>query len=198
MLTGILIFFHVIACFTLILVILLQVGRGHGLSGASFNQGGVQTVFGTKAADFFSKATSVMAVIFVLTCISLDVVYARKSKSLFGSAQPGAQKVDMEKLKQVLDKIKAEQAAKQQPGSTSEVSPEGAVKQASTDANAVLQESATAASQAVSTEMPLPVEPPVMPEAVAPAAAAPSTEQPASSAKSEPSEQTPASPAQGG
>ncbi len=112
MLNVILIIFHVMACFTLILVILLQVGRGHGLSGASFSQGGVQTVFGTRAADFFSKATSVMAIVFMITCISLDVLYARRSRSLFGPSKAGSTQVDMEKLKQVLEKIQAEQAVK--------------------------------------------------------------------------------------
>ncbi len=111
MLNAILIVFHIMACFTLILVILLQVGRGHGLSGASFSQGGVQTVFGTRAADFFSKATSVMAIVFMVTCISLDVLHARRSRSLFGPSKARATQVDMEKLKQVLEKIKAEQAA---------------------------------------------------------------------------------------
>jgi preprotein translocase subunit SecG len=112
MLNAILVFFHILACFTLILVILLQVGRGHGLSGASFAQGGVQSVFGTKTADFLSKATSVMAILFLITCISLDVLQSRRSRSLFGPGRPAAgQKVDVQKIREVLEKIKAEQAA---------------------------------------------------------------------------------------
>lgn len=110
MLTGIIVFFHVLACLTLIFVILLQVGRGHGLSGASFSQSGVQSIFGTRTASFLSKATSVMAILFVMTCISLDILQARKSKSLFDPRAGGASKIDMEKLKEVLEKIKAEQA----------------------------------------------------------------------------------------
>lgn len=122
MLNAILIFFHILACFTLILVILLQVGRGHGLSGASFAQGGVQSVFGTKTADFLSKATSVMAVIFLITCISLDILQSRRSRSLFGPGRPAAgQKVDVQKIREVLEKIKAEQAA--QPGEGKEQAP---------------------------------------------------------------------------
>lgn len=113
MLNAVLLFFHVMACLTLILVILLQVGRGHGLTGSSFTQSGVQSVFGTKAGDFFSKATSVMAIIFMLTCISLDVMQSRRNRSLFGPGQDKATQVDMEKLRQVLEKIKAE---KEGPG----------------------------------------------------------------------------------
>ncbi len=119
MLTVILIVFPGLACFTLILVILLQVGRGHGLSGASFSQGGVQTVFGTKTADFLSKATSVMAIVFMITCISIDITYSRRSRSLFGTSGRGANKIDMEKLKEALEKIKAEQAKKGTPATES-------------------------------------------------------------------------------
>lgn len=111
MLNAVLLFFHVMACLTLILVILLQVGRGHGLTGSSFTQSGVQSVFGTKAGDFFSKATSVMAIVFMLTCISLDVMHSRRNRSLFGPGQEKTTQVDMEKLKQVLEKIKAEKEA---------------------------------------------------------------------------------------
>jgi|GEM_PF-921566 len=112
MLTGILVFLHVIACLTLILAILLQVGRGHGLSGASFGQGGVQTVFGTKTVDFLTKTTSVMAIMFVITCLSLDIVTARRSKSLFAPEAASGKKIDLEELKKVIEKLKAEEAAK--------------------------------------------------------------------------------------
>lgn len=112
MLTGILVAFHVIACLTLILFILLQVGRGHGLSGASFGASGVQTVFGTKTVDFLSKMTATCAVIFVITCISLDLMQAHRSKSLFSTDAKGAKNIDMEKLKSILDQMKAEEAKK--------------------------------------------------------------------------------------
>jgi len=118
MLTGILIVFHVIACLTLILFILLQVGRGHGLSGASFGSGGVQTVFGTKTVDFLSKMTAACAIIFVITCISLDILQAKKSKSLFAPSAKADQKIDLEKLKKVLEQMKAEEAQKA-PGAES-------------------------------------------------------------------------------
>jgi len=97
---------HVIACLILILVILLQVGRGHGLSGASFS-GGVTSVFGVKAGSFLSKATTVAGIIFILTTITLDIFQARKSQSLFRAGGAG-ERIDMEKMKAALEKIKQE------------------------------------------------------------------------------------------
>lgn len=102
--------FHVIFCFTLILVILLQAGRGQGLTGPSFASGNVQSLFGTRAGDFLTKATSVAAVCFLLTCIGLDYIEAQKSRSLMeGPAKTPP--IDIEKIKQALEKVKEEKSA---------------------------------------------------------------------------------------
>jgi preprotein translocase subunit SecG len=62
---------HVIVCLFLILVILLQAGKGGGM-GAAFGGAGTQTVFGGRgAATFLSKVTSVMAFMFVFTSLVL-------------------------------------------------------------------------------------------------------------------------------
>lgn len=181
MLNAILIFFHIAACFTLILVILLQVGKGHGLSGASFNQGGVQTVFGTRAADFLSKATSVMAIVFMLTCISLDVLYARRSRSLFSSPGGGpATQVDMEKLKQVLEKIKAEQAA------GGKMDPQAALTEALRQVSTPTEAAAPTAPSAATSEASPEQQPASQPA------------EPPKPSAAEPSEQAPAPAAQGG
>lgn len=98
---------HVMVCFVLILVILLQAGRGQGLAGPSFASGNVQSLFGTRAADFLTKATSVSAICFLLTCVSLDFIESRKSRSLLegpGQSVP----LDMDIIKKALEKVKAE------------------------------------------------------------------------------------------
>ncbi len=62
---------HVIACVVLILVILLQAGKGGGM-GATFGGGGSQTVFGGRGAQtFLGKVTSACAGIFMLTSLTL-------------------------------------------------------------------------------------------------------------------------------
>ena len=86
---GLIIVIHVISCIVLILVILLQAGRGGGLA-EPLGGGSTQTIFGTKASTFLTRATAVCAVLYILTCLSLGVLTSRKSVSLMekGSAFP--------------------------------------------------------------------------------------------------------------
>ncbi len=106
---------HVVVCFVLILVILLQAGRGAGLSWGSFG-GNPQSIFGTKSASFLKKATSVSAILFLVTCISLNIIEAKKSKSLF--AGPKNTKIDIEKIKKALEQVKTEETKKTQTSTT--------------------------------------------------------------------------------
>lgn len=76
----ILVTLHIIVCLVLILVILLQAGKGAGL--ANIFGGGVQTLFGTKASTFLTRATAVCAIIFLLTCLGLGILSARRGRSL--------------------------------------------------------------------------------------------------------------------
>lgn len=63
---GILMF--VVSLF-LILLVLVQRGRGGGLTGALGGMGG-QSAFGTKAGDMFTRVTMVTALIWILLCMS--------------------------------------------------------------------------------------------------------------------------------
>jgi preprotein translocase subunit SecG len=95
---------HVLVCLVLIIVILLQAGRGQGLTGSSFG-GNVQSLFGTKASSFLTKATSICAILFLFTCIGLNILEVQKSRSLFKA--PGTQApLDVEQIKKALEKVK--------------------------------------------------------------------------------------------
>ena len=75
---------HVIASLVLIFVILLQAGRGGGLS-ESFGGSSTQTIFGTKTSLFLRRATEVSAVVFLLTCLTLAVLTGHRGRSLIAT-----------------------------------------------------------------------------------------------------------------
>ena len=69
---------HLIVCFFLITIVLIQGGKGAEL-GAAFG-GSSQTLFGARgAATFFSKLTTTAAVVFMLTSFTLSLVTTRSS-----------------------------------------------------------------------------------------------------------------------
>ena len=66
-----LIIIHIIVCIALIMIVLLQTGKGADM-GAAFGGGSSQTLFGsTGASTFLSKATTAAAIIFMLTSLTL-------------------------------------------------------------------------------------------------------------------------------
>src|SRR3954453_11042138 len=68
---------HVIVCLFLIIVVLLQSGKAADLAGA-FGGMGSQTAFGPRgSATLLSKATTISAILFMLTSISLSIVATR-------------------------------------------------------------------------------------------------------------------------
>jgi preprotein translocase subunit SecG len=64
---------HVVVCFILIIVIMLQSGSAADLAGA-FGGAGSQTAFGPRGATtFLSRATTWCAIVFMLTSLTLSV-----------------------------------------------------------------------------------------------------------------------------
>jgi preprotein translocase subunit SecG len=74
---------HVLVCIGLLPIILLQSGKGGGVS-ATFGGGGSGTVFGSRGAStFLQRVTSGAAIIFMLTSMTLSW-YASQSRSVVG------------------------------------------------------------------------------------------------------------------
>ena len=74
----------------LILLVLIQRGRGGGLAGALGGMGG-QSAFGTKAGDLFTKITIGVATFWILLCIlSINVLGTQQSlfSTNLGAAAP--------------------------------------------------------------------------------------------------------------
>jgi preprotein translocase subunit SecG len=68
------VFLHIVACLFLIAVVLLQQGKGQDLASA-FGGGGTQTAFGPRgSATVLSRATTILAGLFMVTSLALSLV----------------------------------------------------------------------------------------------------------------------------
>ena len=71
---------HIAVCIALIMIVLLQSGKGADM-GAAFGGGASQTLFGsTGASTFLGKMTTAVAVVFMLTSFGLAYMSGHKSE----------------------------------------------------------------------------------------------------------------------
>src|SRR5262245_1467695 len=71
---GLLLTLHILICVGLVIVVLLQSGKGGGLAGGAFG-GTAQTVFGGRGAtDFMTRATMVLGGTFFITSLVLALL----------------------------------------------------------------------------------------------------------------------------
>ena len=74
-----LVFIHIVVCFFLIGVVLLQTGKSADLAGAFGGQGS-QTAFGPRgASNLLTKLTTYSAIVFMFTSIGLTIMLSRSS-----------------------------------------------------------------------------------------------------------------------
>ena len=98
---------HVLVCAFLILVILLQAGKGSGM-GAAFG-GASQTVFGGRgAAPFLAKLTTATAVVFMVTSMTLAYISSQRDDS--GLKKKAAEQVAELQVKKATEALKTKQA----------------------------------------------------------------------------------------
>ncbi len=73
---------HIMACLFLIAVVLLQQGKGQDLASA-FGGGGTQTAFGPRgSANVLTRATTILAAVFMVTSLALTVLRPGSSSVL--------------------------------------------------------------------------------------------------------------------
>src|ERR1041385_3037525 len=97
--------FHVIVCIFLVLVVLLQQGKGADWAGA-FGGGGTQTAFGARGTgSVLERATTIAAVVFMITSLALTILIS----------QPGGTSVIREGARQRNQQQQQQQPAQQAP-----------------------------------------------------------------------------------
>lgn len=87
---GVVAVFHLIFIFALIGLVLIQDSKG-GALGAFGGGGGSSSVFGASGgANFLVKATTVVAILFAITCLTLTYETSHKKGSVVDSMVPAA------------------------------------------------------------------------------------------------------------
>jgi len=107
---------HIIVCLFLIVVVLLQSGKAADLAGA-FGGMGSQTAFGPRgSATLLSKATTVSAIVFMVTSLSLSIMATRNAglgtTVLEGGSKPAQTKSAPAKTNVQIPGVPAQQPAK--------------------------------------------------------------------------------------
>lgn len=80
--TGFLTFIHVIICIALTIIILMQSGRGGGLTEGF---GGADSMFGAQTSQFLVKGTTILACIFLTTCLVLAFLSSKRTESIMAN-----------------------------------------------------------------------------------------------------------------
>lgn len=77
-----LIIIFILLSFSMVVVILLQAGKGQGLAGSIGGGMGGSAIFGGRgAADFLSKATSWIAALYLIFALLIGVIYKSEAES---------------------------------------------------------------------------------------------------------------------
>ena len=90
-------FVHVISAVSLIVLVLVQHGKGADM-GAAFGSGSAGSLFGSSgSANFLSRSTAVAATIFFITSLSLTYIYSRPVQGTGVMDRVDASKIDANK-----------------------------------------------------------------------------------------------------
>ncbi len=86
---------HILAAIALVLIVLLQTGRGSEI-GAAFGSGASQTLFGSSGTSgFMTRVTTIVVIVFMLTSLVLAMMYSsgRSSSSRMSIPAPIEEKL---------------------------------------------------------------------------------------------------------
>ena len=79
---GFVLFLHLIVTVLLVIVVLMQSGRGGGLTETFAS---AESMFGAKTSEVLVKATYILGSLFLILCLSLAILSTRKEQSLMAN-----------------------------------------------------------------------------------------------------------------
>lgn len=107
--------FHVIVSIALVFVVLMQSSKGEGLAGTAFSGGLSGAVFGGRgAAGFLSKATTVLAIVFMLNCGALAFMSSQARVQTATGAGDTTESAITRQAQEAMQEAQARQDAAQQ------------------------------------------------------------------------------------
>jgi len=97
-------FLHAVISILLLVIILMQSGRGGGLTEGFAS---AESMFGAQTNEFMIKATTVFATIFFVSCLGLAILSSQKGKSLMSSKV--ASEVEQVSVAETVEEVADEQ-----------------------------------------------------------------------------------------
>ena len=80
---------HILAAIALVLIVLLQTGRGSEI-GAAFGSGASQTLFGSSGTSgFMTRVTTIVVIVFMLTSLVLAMMYFKRPVRVVADVNSG-------------------------------------------------------------------------------------------------------------
>lgn len=77
---GVIIVLHILVCVFLIFIILIQPGKGYGLSETFGGQ--TQSIFGVRAGTLLTRITAISAFLFLIASLGIAIYSGKRSRSL--------------------------------------------------------------------------------------------------------------------
>ncbi|AZL66930.1 preprotein translocase subunit SecG [Pseudomonas sichuanensis] len=124
MLETVVVVFHLLAALALVVMVLLQQGKG-AEAGASFGAGASNTVFGSQgSATFLSKVTAILAATFFLTALGLGYFAKQQAHQLTQAGLPDPAVLEVKEQKPAVnDDVPVLQQQKSETTNSGDVPP---------------------------------------------------------------------------
>ncbi|MGY3298159.1 preprotein translocase subunit SecG [Pseudomonas sp. TE6288] len=124
MLETVVVVFHLLAALSLVVMVLLQQGKG-AEAGASFGAGASNTVFGSQgSATFLSKVTAILAATFFLTALGLGYFAKQQAHQLTQAGLPNPAVLEVKEQKPAVnDDVPVLQQQKSETTNSGDVPP---------------------------------------------------------------------------